>query len=110
MLIALSDIRRNQLKKCLGPAGPGKAWHHIVEQNPKNIQKFGPEKIHNIDNVIAIDHGKGSFHNTISRYYSSKRTFTGGKTVRKWLNENNFEEQETFGMNIIYDVLNGVIK
>lgn len=99
-----------QLKKYLGPAGPGQVWHHIVEQNPKNIQKFGPEKIHNIDNVIAIEHGKGSFHNTISSYYSSKRPFSDGKTVRDWLSEKNFDEQYEFGMNIIYQILNGVIK
>jgi hypothetical protein len=39
-------------KRAMGPAGPGKAWHHIVEQTPSNLAKFGNETIHNTGNLI----------------------------------------------------------
>jgi len=33
-------------KKAMGPAGTDKEWHHIVEQNPGNVAKFGHERLH----------------------------------------------------------------
>jgi hypothetical protein len=63
------------LTKALGSAGKGKQWHHIVEQTPGNIARFGPEAIHNTENVIPINEG---IHRAISGYYSSSRSFTGG--------------------------------
>jgi hypothetical protein len=27
--------------RAMGPAGPGKQWHHIVEQTPGNVTRFG---------------------------------------------------------------------
>ena len=45
------------LKSALGSAGPGKQWHHIVEQTKGNIHRFGPHALHNTENVIAIDEG-----------------------------------------------------
>ena len=70
-------------------------WHHIGEQSQiKNSRVwFAPEQIHNVGNVIALPSGKGSIHSEISRYYSSKNLFTGGKTVRDWLSTKSFKEQ-----------------
>ena len=34
-------------KRAMGPAGPGKSWHHIVEQTKGNVARFGPERLHN---------------------------------------------------------------
>lgn len=48
-------------KKAYGPAGEGQAWHHIVEQNPGNLAKFGAERIHNTNNLIKLLMGKGVF-------------------------------------------------
>ncbi|SHI07731.1 RHS repeat domain-containing protein [Clostridium grantii] len=90
-----------KLKKFVGPAGAGKAWHHIVEQTPANIAKFGEETIHNIDNIMKLDHGKGSMHAQISGFYSSIKPFTNGLRVRTWLSTKSFEEQYEFGMKII---------
>ncbi|WP_055666124.1 RHS repeat-associated core domain-containing protein [Desnuesiella massiliensis] len=90
-----------KLKKYLGPAGAGKAWHHIVEQTPANIGKFTAPLIHNIANIMKLDHGKGSIHAKISGYYSSIQPFTNGQTVRQWLSSKSFEEQYEFGMKII---------
>jgi hypothetical protein len=88
----------SEFKKANGPAGPGQAWHHIVEQTPGNIAKFGPEAIHNTNNCIKLPHGSGSIHQRISNYYSSKDFFTNGQTVRKWLSTQSFDEQYDFGI------------
>jgi hypothetical protein len=37
-------------KRAMGPAGPGQHWHHIVEQTPGNIARFGSETIHSTGN------------------------------------------------------------
>ncbi|MBL7758264.1 MAG: hypothetical protein JNL59_12750, partial [Chitinophagaceae bacterium] len=62
----------NEFKSVYGSAGKGKAWHHIVEQNPANIAKFGAQRIHNTENLIRLEHGAGSIHAKVSGYYSSK--------------------------------------
>jgi len=72
------------LKAALGPAGDGKVSPRIVAQRPNNIARFGPEAIHNTANVVAVPR---EVDQAIANYYSSKprRGFTGGKTVREWL-------------------------
>ncbi len=85
-------------KRAMGSAGPGQAWHHIVEQTPGNIAKFGNEIIHNTNNLMKLPHGAGSIHNQISGYYSSIRPFTNGQTVRKWLSTQSYQAQYDFGI------------
>jgi hypothetical protein len=85
-------------KKVYGSAGEGNAWHHIVEQTPGNIENFGAQQIHNVDNLMKLPHGKGSIHAQISGYYSSIQPFTGGTTVRQWLNTKSFDFQYNFGI------------
>lgn len=82
----------------VGKAGDGMNWHHIVEQNPANVKKFGQEKLQNPHNIIRIPGGKGSLHAKISGYYSSKQPFSEGKTVRQWLSNKSYEEQYEFGI------------
>ena len=72
----------NSFKQAMGSAGPGKAWHHIIEQTSGNISKFVAYKIHNANNLIKLPHGAGSIYAKVSGYYSSIKPFTGGKTVR----------------------------
>jgi len=84
--------------KVYGPAGKGRAWHHIVEQNASNIRKFGPHDIHNTENLITLPHGAKTIHAKISGYYSSKQPFTGGLRVRDWLNSQSYEAQYQFGI------------
>ncbi|WP_291066660.1 MULTISPECIES: RHS repeat domain-containing protein [unclassified Empedobacter] len=88
-------------KKHMGPAGEGKAWHHVVEQTPSNIKKFGTGKIHNTSNLMKLPHGKGTIHAKVSGYYSSKQPFTGGKTVRQWISTKSYDEQYKFGIKIL---------
>jgi hypothetical protein len=47
-------------KRTMGPAGPGQAWHHIVEQTSGNLAKFGNQTIHNTGNLMKLPHGAGS--------------------------------------------------
>jgi hypothetical protein len=82
----------------MGPAGENKAWHHIVEQRKVNIERFGPEAIHNTENVMAINKAK---HDAISAYYSTKSRDTGGMVVREWLRTKSYEEQRAFGLMIL---------
>jgi hypothetical protein len=99
------------LKRVLGPAGPGYAWHHLVEQTPANIAKFGPKMIHNANNVLKLPHGKGTLHARISGLYSSKRhNITGSDTltVRQWLASKSFEEQMEFGLKALDNIQKGI--
>ena len=87
-----------QFKKVFGSAESGMNWHHIVEQTPSNIKSFGPEKIHNLNNLVQITGGKGSLHAKISGHYSSKPQDLHGLTVRQWLSTKSFEEQYEYGI------------
>jgi hypothetical protein len=91
----------------MGPAGPGQAWHHIVEQTPGNIARFGAEAVHNTGNLVPLAHGAGSIHARISGLYSSIRpAITGSNTltVRQWLSTQSFEAQAAFGRQAIENV------
>ena len=85
-------------KRAMGPAGPGKAWHHIVEQTPGNVAKFGSQTIHNTGNLMKLPSGAGSIHAQVSGYYSSIQPFTGGLTVRQWLSTQSYQAQYNFGI------------
>ncbi|MBZ4334500.1 hypothetical protein [Corallococcus sp. AS-1-12] len=89
------------LKRARGPAGPGKQWHHIVEQTDGNVQRFGPQAVHNTENVIAIDE---AVHQRISAYYSSKDPrISLTQTVRQWLSGQSFQAQRDFGLSTLMD-------
>jgi hypothetical protein len=84
-------------KRALGPAGPGRQWHHIVEQGG-NVERFGAGAIHNTSNLVRVD---TAVHRQISGFYSSKQPFTGGQTVRQWLRSQSFDEQMQFGLDTL---------
>lgn len=93
-------------KKEMGKIGPDHNWHHIVEQTPSNVRRFGAEALHNTDNVIKMD---AQLHQRISRLYSSIRsniTYTN-LTVRQWLSTQPYEAQREFGLRAIDNVTNG---
>ena len=88
-----------EAKKALGPAGDGKAWHHIVEQNQISRSGFNPQSIHSPNNLVAIESGfRGSIHSQISGYYTSIQPLTGGATVRQWLSGQSYQQQFNFGL------------
>ena len=92
----------------MGPAGNGKGWHHIVEQTPGNVTRFGGEALHNTENVTALDN---ALHTGVSRLYSAIRWRITGSytmTIRQWLGTQSYEAQRAFGLLAINNVRNGV--
>ncbi len=90
-------------KKDNGKAGEGMEWHHIVEQNQIKKSGFSPRDVYSTHNTIALDK---SLHKEVSRYYSSKQSFTGGLRFRDWLTGKSFEEQYQWGMYVLNQVRN----
>jgi hypothetical protein len=91
----------------MGPAGNGKEWHHIVEQTPRNTQRFGGAALHNTENVIPLEK---TFHTRISALYSTIRfAITGSTTltVRQWLSTQSYEAQFEFGLRAMANVRSG---
>ncbi len=92
----------------MGPAGTNKQWHHVVEQTSGNVERFGPEAIHNTQNVVALG---SHLHAGVSRLYSSIRVDITRSTtlmVRKWLSTQSYEAQRQFGLQAIENVRKGV--
>ncbi|RKH29418.1 hypothetical protein D7Y13_15560 [Corallococcus praedator] len=95
-------------KKAMGPAGAGKEWHHIVEQTPSNVNRFGAQAVHNTENIVPLDKG---LHTRLSGLYSSIRriiTASGNLTVRQWLSTQSLEAQREFGLLAIENVTKGI--
>jgi hypothetical protein len=85
------------LVRHLGPAGPEMHWHHIVLQTPSNVQRFGPQAVHNTSNVARISRID---HIEIHRFYEKPNPrITGSQTlsVREWIGARPFEAQRQFG-------------
>lgn len=93
------------LKNAQGRAGDNRAWHHIVEQNSTNINRFGAQSIHNTKNVVNIPSGfTGSLHGKITGLYNSINSgITGSSTitVREWLVTKSFDFQYQFGVDVL---------
>jgi RHS repeat-associated protein len=98
ILAARSFGTFSAFKSTMGRAGTGMNWHHIVEQTPGNITRFGSQAIHNTENLVRLD---AALHGRISAYYSSIQPFTGGQTVRQWLSVQPFEAQQSFGQQVL---------
>lgn len=94
----------SEFKRIIGSAGTGYAWHHIVGQTTSNLQKFGAESIHNTGNFVKLEHGKDTIHQEITNFYNSiQSNLTGSDslTVREWVANQSFEEQQDFGIRVI---------
>ncbi|MFY0562319.1 hypothetical protein ACN28E_00640 [Archangium lansingense] len=94
-------------KRAMGSAGPGKEWHHIVEQTPGNVKRFGAQAVQNTENITPLDKG---IHTRISSIYSSIRydiTHSYTLTVREWLSTQTYEAQREFGLLAIENVTKG---
>ena len=85
------------LKKYLGDPGENKEWHHIVEQCQAKSTRSGFD-VKDINTAANAKATPKEVHKEISRYYSSKQKFTNGKTVRDWLNGQDFDKQFEFGL------------
>jgi len=97
----------DDFKDFMGPAGEGKQWHHIVEQREANLKRFGPEALHNTENVVPLEK---ELHIRISAFYSSiQKELTGSSklTVRMWLGTQSYEAQRQFGLRAIENIRRG---
>jgi len=92
------------LKRALGSAGRSRTWHHIVEQRSANVSRFGAEAVHNTLNVGSVPRKANQI---LADYYSSVRYWTGGRTVRRWLDSLSWREQFDFGLDALNKVLSG---
>ncbi|WNG32278.1 hypothetical protein F0U61_00620 [Archangium violaceum] len=98
----------SSFRRAMGAAGQGKEWHHIVEQTPGNVKRFGGEALHNTENVVAMDK---ALHGKVSSFYSSIRvaiTKSTKLTVRQWLGTQSYEAQREFGLLAIENVRKGI--
>lgn len=89
----------SQAKRSLPSPGPGNVYDHVVEQPQiaASTSGFHPRLIHNPANLNLVS---AAVNQAKANYYSSIRPFTGGQTVRNWLNGQTFEQQHAFGMEI----------
>jgi len=92
------------MKRQLGPPGKGNVWHHIVEQRAPNVERFGPEALHNTQNVVPVPR---QVNQAIANYYSTKQSFTAGLTVRNWLGYQSWRDQYEFGRTMLELALSG---
>ena len=82
-----------------GNAGPGEAWHHVVEQTAANIARFGTSAIHTANNLFRVAEPT---HRKISGFYSSVQPLVSGSvTVREWLSTQSYQFQHDFGIAIM---------
>ena len=88
-------------KRAMGPAGHGKAWHHIVEQHADNVAKFGHPSLQNTKNVISIPGGfKGSLHSKVTGHYNSLMPGTSMR-VRDYVKTLPYNQQYQYGIDVL---------
>lgn len=92
-------------KKALGSPGKGNVFDHVVEQSQIGRSGFSPEDIHNPFNMNPVSAGTNQLK---ANFYSTKQVFTGGGTVRDWLNGQSFADQYEFGMDSVSKIQNGL--
>jgi RHS repeat-associated protein len=91
-----------RFKKVYWKAKPWYSWHHIVEQNKANIEKFWAKAIHNIKNLVQIPEWKWSLHRQITGYYNSLEDFwEWSLKVRKFIGNFSFQEQYDFWLKVM---------
>lgn len=94
-------------KADLGSPGTGNVFDHVVEQSQIGRSGFAAEEIHHPFNLNPVSARANQIK---ANYYSSKQPFTGGLTVRDWLNGQSFRDQYEFGMDVLSQIRAGTIK
>lgn len=87
-----------ELREYLGPAGPGREWHHIVEKRLAENGRFPAEVIHSTDNIINLP---VAVHRRINAIMSAKDEETGGVVRRRWMERFSYGEQYNMGLDLI---------
>ncbi|PSM18105.1 MULTISPECIES: hypothetical protein [Nitratireductor] len=85
-----------ELRNYLGPAGPGREWHHIVEKRLEVL--FSPELIHSTDNIINLP---VDLHRHINGKMSRKSSATNDIVRRFYVSRFSFRDQYNHGIDLI---------
>lgn len=88
-----------ELPSYLGPAGPGRQWHHIVEKRLTSIL-FVAELIHSTDNIINLP---VDLHKYISARMSERGYDTEMIVRRFYMNRLSFRDQYNYGVDTIVE-------
>lgn len=86
-----------ELRAYLGPAGPGREWHHIVEKRLAGIL-FPAELIHSTDNIINLP---VELHRKINGRMSRKSRETEDIVRRFYISRFSFRHQYNYGIDQI---------
>ena len=87
-----------ELRNYLGPAGPGREWHHIVEKRLADKGIFPPEQIHSTDNIINLP---VEVHRRVTARMSQVAPNADGRVLRSIVEEMSLEDQYNFGIRLI---------
>lgn len=87
----------SELKKYLGPAGPDRVWHHIVEQRLTGTL-FPAGMIHNTDNVVNVP---AVINQLVGDKMSRRGPEYGGRVRRFAIGEMSFEDQYNIGIKLL---------
>lgn len=87
----------SELTKYLGPAGPDRVWHHIVEQRLTGTL-FPAGMIHNTDNVVNVP---ASVNLWIAGQMKMRSGPPGSPSVRYEVEQMSFEDQHNFGIRLL---------
>ncbi len=93
---SFSTFKRKIVDSSKDP-GTGYQWHHIVNQNPKNVARFG-SRLHCTDNLISLPI---AVHRKVSGHYSEKPNWTNGKRVRDLINQRSWSKQYEYGLEVL---------
>lgn len=92
----------SELRRYLGPAGPGREWHHIVEKRLAGRDGFPPELIHSTDNIISLPL---DVHRRVSARMSMRYSPFSNEIRRHGLEQLSFREQYDHGLDLIEETL-----
>ncbi len=91
-----------ELREFLGPAGPEREWHHIVEKRLAENGQFPVEIIHNTDNIISLP---VEVHRRVSAKMSSRSEEFGNEVRRLGVEKMPFGDQYNYGLELIRETL-----
>jgi hypothetical protein len=90
-----------ELREYLGPAGPNREWHHIVEKRLAENGKFPPEIIHSTDIInLPVE-----VHRRVSARMSTRERAFDNNIRRRWIEKRTFGEQYDDGLELVEEAL-----
>ena len=91
-----------ELRRVLGPAGPGREWHHIVEKRLAGRDGFPAELIHSTDNIVSLP---VEVHRRVSARMSMRDEAYENNVRRRGMENRTFAEQYDIGLDLVIETL-----